>query len=59
MVIEAHNKAVAKALDAFCESSIGNDEVKQRYKRELWSFFAKAIEVISLSNINLLLLFCQ
>ncbi|XP_013605651.1 PREDICTED: mitotic spindle assembly checkpoint protein MAD1 isoform X3 [Brassica oleracea var. oleracea] len=44
MLIEAHNKAVAKALDAFCESSIGNDEVKQRYKRELWSFFAKAIE---------------
>ncbi|KAF3496141.1 hypothetical protein DY000_02051821 [Brassica cretica] len=44
MLIEVHNKAVAKALDAFCESSIGNDEVKQRYKRELWSFFAKAIE---------------
>ncbi|CDY15476.1 BnaA08g27600D [Brassica napus] len=44
MLIEAHNKAVAKALTAFCESSIGNNEVKQRYKRELWSFFAKAFE---------------
>ncbi|CAN7134770.1 unnamed protein product [Brassica rapa subsp. narinosa] len=44
MLIEAHNKAVAKALTSFCESSIGNNEVKQRYKRELWSFFAKAFE---------------
>ncbi|XP_023645336.1 desmoplakin isoform X2 [Capsella rubella] len=44
MLLEAHNKAVIKALTAFCESSIGNTEVKQKYKRELWSFFAKALE---------------
>ncbi|XP_010457399.1 PREDICTED: myosin-15-like [Camelina sativa] len=44
MLVEAHNKAVIKALTAFCESSIGNIEVKQKYKRELWSFFAKAFE---------------
>ncbi|KAL0797319.1 hypothetical protein Bca101_052493 [Brassica carinata] len=43
MLIEAHNKAVIKALTAFCEPSIGNTEVKQKYKRELWSFFAKAL----------------
>lgn len=48
MLIEAHNKAVVKALTAFSESSIGNAEVKQKYKRDLWSFFAKAFEVISL-----------
>ncbi|KAG7591031.1 Guanylate-binding protein C-terminal domain superfamily [Arabidopsis thaliana x Arabidopsis arenosa] len=44
MLIEAHNKAVVKALTAFCESSIGNVEVKQKHKRDLWSFFAKALE---------------
>ncbi|KAF8086691.1 hypothetical protein N665_0615s0039 [Sinapis alba] len=44
MLIEAHNMAVIKALTAFCESSIGNAEVKQKYKRELLSFFAKAFE---------------
>ncbi|KAJ0236193.1 Uncharacterized protein HA466_0261760 [Hirschfeldia incana] len=44
MLVEAHNKAVIKALNAFCEPSIGNAEVKQKYKRELWSFFAKAFE---------------
>ncbi|ESQ38832.1 hypothetical protein EUTSA_v10022496mg [Eutrema salsugineum] len=44
MLIEAHNKAVVKALAAFCESSIGNAEIKQKYKRDLWSFFAKAFE---------------
>ncbi|CAH2039001.1 unnamed protein product [Thlaspi arvense] len=44
MLIEAHNIAVVKALTAFCESSIGNTEVKQKYKRDLWSFFAKAFE---------------
>lgn len=49
MLVEAHNKAVIKALNAFCESSIGNAEVKQKYKSELWSFFAKAFEVISFS----------
>lgn len=49
MLIEAHNKAVVEALTAFCESSIGNVEVKQKHERELWSFFAKALEVIFLS----------
>ncbi|CAN8311154.1 unnamed protein product [Cochlearia groenlandica] len=44
MLVEAHNKAVVKALDAFCESSIGNTEVKQKYTRDIWSFFAKAFE---------------
>jgi chromosome segregation ATPase len=44
MLLEAHNKAVVEALTAFCESSIGNVEVKQKYKRDLWSFFAKALE---------------
>ncbi|KAG7652965.1 Guanylate-binding protein N-terminal [Arabidopsis suecica] len=44
MLIEAHNKAVVEALTAFCESSIGNVEVKQKHKRDLWSFFAKALE---------------
>uniref|UniRef100_A0A1J3DIW2 GB1/RHD3-type G domain-containing protein n=1 Tax=Noccaea caerulescens TaxID=107243 RepID=A0A1J3DIW2_NOCCA len=44
LLVEAHNKAVVKALTAFCESSIGNAEVKHKYKRELWSFFAKAFE---------------
>ncbi|CAL9213608.1 unnamed protein product [Arabidopsis halleri] len=44
MLIEAHNKAVVESLTAFCESSIGNVEVKQKHKRDLWSFFAKALE---------------
>ncbi|KFK42727.1 hypothetical protein AALP_AA1G031900 [Arabis alpina] len=44
MLIEAHNKAVVKALTSFSESSIGNPDVKQKYKRDLWSFFAKAFE---------------
>ncbi|KAJ4878797.1 guanylate-binding family protein [Raphanus sativus] len=44
MLIEAHNKAVIEALTSFCESSIGNAQVKQKYKSELWSFFAKSFE---------------
>ncbi|CAH8320387.1 unnamed protein product [Eruca vesicaria subsp. sativa] len=45
MLIEAHNKAVIKALTAFCESSIGNNEDHKRVAdMEAYSRCCNAIE---------------